>query len=507
MESQLSGNIEQDLEFFRQLLGQSCDIGFREFRIGGTRQAALIFVDGMIDVTALEIVILKPLMNVSEQWLEMADSERNKDEFHTSLMGQMMTASQTSAEERLDRLTEHVLSGHTVLIVEGVKRGIIINARDWAKRGVDEPASEPVIRGPRDGFTEDLRTNTSLIRRRIKSSELKIESVVVGRITKTDIVIIFIRNIVKDEIVQEVRRRIGRIDIDSILESGYIEELIEDNPYSVFPQVLSTERPDRVAGMLLEGRVAILIDNTPFALVVPSNLFDMLQASEDYYQRYVISTVIRWLRFWLAFSALTFPSIYIAVTTFHHEMIPTSLLLSIASSREAVPFPGIVEALLMEAAFEGLREAGVRLPRPIGQAVSIVGGLVIGQAAVQAGIVSAPLVIIVSFTGIASFIFSSYSLGLAIRLLRFPLMIIAGSLGLYGILLSLLALLIHLSKLRSVGVPYLSPIAPLNIKDLKDIFIRAPWWSLRQRPSQTNKKNRTRMKRGLRPGPGNGDKG
>ncbi|GAA3330635.1 hypothetical protein GCM10020331_084000 [Ectobacillus funiculus] len=268
------------------------------------------------------------------------------------------------------------------------------------------------------------------------------EAIKVGRLSNTNIVITYLDGVVEPSLVAEVRERLRRIDIDAILESGYIEELIGDNPFSVFPQVNNTERPDKVAANLLEGKIGILIDNTPFALIMPITFFyEMLQSSEDYYQHFMVSTVIRWLRFCMIGIALLLPSLYIAITTYHPEMLPTTLLLSVASGRETVPFPAFVEALIMEISFEGLREAGVRLPRTVGQAVSIVGALVIGQAAVQAGIVSATMVIVVSITGISSFIFPVFfSQGIAIRLLRFPMMICAATLGLYGILVAILIL-------------------------------------------------------------------
>ena len=256
--------------------------------------------------------------------------------------------------------------------------------------------------------------------------------------------------------------RLKRIEIDGILESGYIEEMIEDNPYSPFPQIMTTERPDIACSNLLEGRAVILVEGTPFSLIAPISFFSLIQSHEDYYQRFMIGTIIRWLRYLFLGVSLLFPSLYVAILTFHQEMVPAQLLLSMAASREAVPFPAIVEALLMEIAFEALREAGVRLPKQIGSAVSIVGALVIGQAAVQAGLVSAPMVIIVAITGISSFMIPRYVAGIAIRMLRFPIMLLAATLGLLGIMMAIIAIAIHLCTLRSFGVPYLAPLAPLK---------------------------------------------
>ncbi|ANS74252.1 hypothetical protein AWM70_06365 [Paenibacillus yonginensis] len=379
----------------------------------------------------------------------------------------------------------------------------MISLRKSEQRAIEEPGTEMAIRGPRDGFVESLRTNATLLRRRLPTPDLKMEVMQVGRLSKTQVMIVYLDSVVMPGLTEEIKKRISRIDIDAVLDSHYIEEMITDSALSIFPLMLNTERPDKVTAAVLEGRAAILVDNTPFALIAPSVVADSIQTREDYYQNYLVATALRWLRMWLHFSALVFPSIYVALSTFHQEMIPTSLLLSIASSREDVPFPAIVEALLMEAAFEGLREAGIRLPRAVGQAVSIVGALVIGEAAVQAGIVSATLVIVVSFTGIASFVFPLYNQGMAIRVLRFPMILLAGFLGLYGIFLGLLVLMIHLCKLRSFGVPYLSPIAPLHVRDLKDLFIRIPLWGVKHRPVSIQSQNLRRMEGRLRPEPSN----
>jgi spore germination protein len=498
----LSGDFRADVQFLKKLFDRSSDVVFRELFVCGGYNGTLIFVEGLVDALRVDQDVISPLINGKAQLEEGFSADAKVEDVLAKLQRNVISACQTHLEGKLDKVTDSITSGDTVLLLDGSTEAIIISIRKWETRSIDESPSEPVIRGPRDGFTECLRTNTSMIRRRLKTPKLKMEALKVGELSNTDVVIVYLEGIVQENILNEVRERMGHIQIDAVLESGYIEELIEDNTYSIFPQVLNTERPDRVAAALLEGRVGILIDNTPFALVVPITFFGMLQSSEDYYQRYMISTATRWLRYWLSFSALTFPSIYIAVTTYHQEMVPTNLLLSIAASREAVPFPAIIEAFLMELAFEGLREAGIRMPRPVGQAVSIVGALVIGQAAVQAGIVSATLVIVVSFTGIASFIFPSYSQGIAVRLLRFPLMILAGTLGLYGILLGLLVICIHLLKLRSFGTPYLAPLAPLSFSGLKDTLVRAPWWSMSKRPKQVaNPGNRRRMRSHLRPHP------
>jgi spore germination protein KA len=309
----------------------------------------------------------------------------------------------------------------------------------------------------------------------------------IGEITQTEVAIAYMKGITNESTLQEIRSRIQNIQIDVVLESGYIEQLIEEKSYSPFPQFLVTERPDYLVAGLLQGQVAIIVDGSPFAISAPMTFWGFLQAGEDYYERVLYANLIRLIRLSFAMIALLLPSLYVALTTFHQQMIPTNLLLSIASAREGVPFPALVEALMMEATFEGLREAGVRLPKQVGQAVSIVGGLVVGQAAVQAGIVSAPMVIVVSLTGIASFTIPRYNFSLAFRILRFPLILLAGMFGLYGISVGLMLILVHLCCLKSFGVPYLFPTAPVSLQGLKDSFFRAPLWTLYLHPQPTGK--------------------
>ena len=312
-------------------------------------------------------------------------------------------------------------------------------------------------------------------------------------------VITYIEGIAPDSVLDEVRQRVKRIQIDGVLESAFIEEFIEDQPFSPFPQIQNTERPDAVCASLLEGKVAILVDNTPFVLIVPMTFWTGLQAAEDYYERSIYTTFVRWIRLILINISLFLPSLYVAITTFHPKLIPTNLLISIAAAREGIPFPAVIEALMMEFLFEGLREAGVRLPKPVGSAVSIVGALVIGQAAVQAGIISAPLVIVVATTGIASFAFPRYNLGTAYRMLRFPMLLLAGMLGLYGVAISTLAILIHLTNIRSFGIPYLSPVAPQTPRDLKDVFLRTPRWNMTHRPIMVSGEEKVRFPGGQKP--------
>lgn len=485
--------MQDNVQQLKKVFDRSSDIVYREFQVG-SKKGTLIFLDGLVNIELIDSNVLKPLLNYGRDPLKTLQIKQ-------LLLNEVITAAQVSNGQKMQDIIDHILSGDTVLLMDGMEQAIFISLKEWDHRAVEEPQTEVVVRGPREGFTENIRTNTSLIRRRLKTPKLKMELITVGRLSKTNIVITYLEEIADDSIIAEVRERISRIDIDAILESGYIEEMITDNPFSIFPQISYTERPDKMAGNLLEGQVGILIDNTPYSLIVPQTFFQQLQTPEDYYLRYQIGTFIRLIRYLFLLIALFLPSVYIALTTFHQEMIPTILLLSVAGARETVPFPALIEAFIMEISFEGLREAGIRLPRPIGQSVSIVGALVIGQAAVEAGIVSSPMVISVALTGIASFIIPNYNLANAIRILRFPMMILAGTMGLYGILLGSIALQIHISSLRSFGVPYFSPVAPLDVNGLKDVLVRAPRWGMIKRPGLSDNNKSHRMKNSLRPGP------
>lgn len=332
------------------------------------------------------------------------------------------------------------------------------------------------------------------LRRRLRTTQLRIEYQTVGRFTQTQIAVAYIKGIANPTVLTELRQRLDAIDIDGVLESGYLEELIQDRSFTPFPTIFNTERPDTIAGHLLEGHYAVLVDGTPFALVLPVTFFKFFLSSEDYYQRYDIITFIRGIRFLSFFVSLLLPSLYVAITTFQQEMLPTTLLISLAAQREGVPLPALLEALLMELTFEVIREAGVRMPRVIGPAISIVGALVLGQAAVQAGLVSGAMVIVVSFTAIANFVIPSISMAASVRLIRFGLMLLAGSFGLFGILAGLVPLLIHLVSLTSFGIPYFLPVAPLSLQNLKDVFVRVPWKAMRTRPQQLGVSNRTRQR-------------
>jgi spore germination protein KA len=338
-----------------------------------------------------------------------------------------------------------------------------------------------------------------MLRRKIKNPDFMLETMKIGVRTKTDVCIAYIGGLADPKLIEEIRRRLKKINTDAILETGYIEQFIEDAPYSIFSTVANSEKPDKVAAKLLEGRAAILVDGSPFVLTVPMLFMESFQAAEDYYSRPVFASITRLLRFTAFLISVLAPALYVALTSFHQELIPTPLLLTMAAAHEGVPFPSVLEAGLMVAAFEILREAGVRLPRPVGQAVSIVGALVIGESAVSAGLIGAPMVIVVSVTAVSSFIVPPQIDSGGI--LRFMLLILSGVMGGFGIAMGLIAVFIHLASLRSFGTTYLSALAPFNAEDMKDSFVRAPIWKLSKRPHDIANQDEIRQGSGLKPAP------
>lgn len=485
----LSEDIRLNIDLLKQVMGYSSDLMVREFTVATVIdiKAAVVTISGMSARNLINEHLLSALMQ-NNRFNDISNSHFLFEKIKQNGIPNV----QVREEVVMDNIAQELIAGNTVLLLNGVDKALIVGSQGWKDRSISEPITENVVRGPRDCFTETISNNTALIRRRIKSLNLRIESIKVGQQTKTELRLVYLQGIAREEIIAEVRNRINKIEIDGILESGYIEEFIEDTPWSPFPQIEHSERPDKVAAAILEGRIAILVDTTPFVLIVPTVFLQFIQSAEDYYERFPIGSLTRAVRIGAYFISVILPALYIALTSFHQEMIPTPLALSIAASREGVPFPSIGEAVIMEATFEILREAGVRLPKQTGQAVSIVGGLVIGQAAVQAGIVSQAMVIVVALTGISSFAIPAFNAAASGRLLRFPLMFLASILGLPGILAGLSIILIHMNSLSSFGINYMSPATSGKKGQNKDVIIRSPWWSLKRRPSNIAANNKMR---------------
>ena len=493
----LTGSLTVNLSLLKQRLGESPDISYRRLAInqpGGTK-AVIIFIEGLADKTAIQDHILKPLMltavqrGVYDEWTDHSPLRFVKE--------RLLTSGTIQETAKVSETVDGILSGDTALLLDKVSKAILIGTRGWDKRGIEEPVSEIMVKGPRDGFIESLQTNTALLRRRIKHPALTLDQLRVGRRSHTDICLAYLKDVAPENLVAEVKRRIRQINTDAVLGAGIIEQLIEDSPLSLFGTINYTERPDVVTARVLEGRIAILVDGTPVVDTVPALFIENFQSPDDYNFRVYYSTMIRWFRYAAFGLSVISPGLYVALTTFHQEIIPTQLLITMAAATEGTPFPAVIEVIGMGFVFEVLREAGIRLPRPIGQTVSIVGALVIGQAAVSAGLVGAPVVILTAFTAIASFVVPKLiEPGVVLRI---SLTVLAGFLGVYGMIAGLLITLIHLASLRSFGVSYLAPLVPMIPADLKDVAIRAPIWAMWRRPRSLHLVDPVRQKFRLMP--------
>ena len=497
----ISPELAANRSFLHQAFGGSWDIVYRDLAIGKlAKQAMLVYVDGLVAKEAVQrFAILALTIDVRLSGLGKPDSRRGLME---ALQNKVIGFGELRLSADLAEIADRLVAGETALFVDGEEAAVVMDTRGWRDRGIQEPETEATVRGPREGFNETLKASTALLRRRLKTPLLRLERITIGDYTKTDVVVAYIEGLSNVEVVREVRRRLNRIVIDGILESQYIEEMIQDDPATFFPLVRATEYPDRVAAGMLEGKVAILTDTTPFVLTVPTTFVSLMHAAEDHFERPAVSTAIRLIRFLCLFIALFGSAIYVATTTFQPEILPFALLERLVITKRGVPFGSALEALILEVAFEILREAGVRLPRPVGQAVSIVGALVLGEAAVTAGLVSPAIVIVVALSAICSLALPSYFLSLGMRLLRFPLIILAGSLGIFGLTMAVTILVAHLVSLTSFGTPYLATVAPFDLGAWKrDVIIRAPRWAIDRRPRTLGSQVRRRAAPGQKPGP------
>ncbi|SHN84938.1 spore germination protein [Desulfitobacterium chlororespirans] len=471
-ESNISPNLEENRRRLANSFKNSVDLLFRELRFGKTNKGFLVYLDGLVDRQYISASIIRPLMEFqgSEPILSLEILRRD-----------VLYNSAIDSVQNFAEVVQGILSGRTALFLEEIEEALLLGTFGAETRNVQQSETEATVRGPREGFVERIEVNASLLRRKIKDQNLRLEPMSLGQRTHTTVYVTYIEGIANPKIVSEVKRRLQSIDIDGILESGYIEQLIEDAPQSIFPTVGTTEKPDKLAAKLLEGRVGILVDGTPFVITVPCLFVEAFQNPEDYYSRPYYASLVRLIRYLAFYLSTTLPAFYVAIQSFHQEMVPTSLLMSMSAGREGIPFPVIVEALGMGVVYEILREAGIRMPHTVGQAVSIVGALVVGEAAVQAGLISQVMVIVVALTAISGFLVPP--LTGPVSLLRLYFLVATSFLGMFGWLMALLALVIQLLSLRSFGIPYLSPIVPTNIGDLKDGMIRFPLWAMLSRPS------------------------
>ncbi|WP_414694862.1 spore germination protein [Paenibacillus sp.] len=484
--------LEETVRIVRSLLSETDDFVVRRFLVFDGTPAALFYFTDLSNQAIINSDILQPLMQ-GPRHLQGAPVE--KEQLKQVIAEEALIHGECLLESDLYTLVDAILQGRAVVVVDGLDQAFVIGSPNVPKRSVSQPPTEQTIQGPREGFIEPLIFNLGLLRYRLPTPNLRIKIMRVGRITKSKVAVCYLEGIANPELVEEVQRRIKSVDIDGILDSGFLEQLIEDNHMSPFPQIQNTEKPDRAVGQMIEGRVVILVDGSPFALIAPTVFVQFYQSSEDYASRFLQGSFSRLARVLALLFSLITPSLYVAIISFNPELIPTEFAIAVAGGRAGVPFPSVVEVLVMEISMEILREATIRLPQQVGGALSIVGVLVIGQAAVSAGFASPITVVVIALTTIGSFATPAYNAAFALRMLRFPLIFLAGMFGLYGIVVGLILIGNHALSLKSFGVPYLTPAVPGNWQGMKDLLIRGPLWWMSERPDMLRAGMKSRVGR------------
>lgn len=491
------GNVSKEIDINKSYIKdmfsipQNQDVVIREFNIAHKTKAVLVFVDGMVDKTTINQFVLPQLME--PKYFE----DFSGNDIIKHITENVLSITQLTKISDFKNIIVQILNGLSALFVDGCSEALLIESRGFEKRNIDKPVTEQVVKGSQEAFTENLRTNLTLLRRIVKNQKLITEIIPVGKANKINSAILYVEGITNPKIVKEVRRRIKNIDIDFVEGNGMLEQLIEDKPWAIFPQVVSTERPDRASSFLMEGQVVIITEGCPFAMAAPTSFFRLFHSSEDASLRWQYGTFLRLIRLVGVVSALLLPGLYVALSLYHIELIPTSLLQSIIRTRVNVPFPTIVELLLMEISFELIREAGVRIPGVIGQTIGIVGALILGQVAVAAGIASPMLIIIVAITGLGSFTMPNFAMAISIRILRYFIIIAGAIAGFYGVFLALSVILALGCNMKSFGVPFFAPIAP-KTKANPDVITRQPIYNQKMRSDAFNAPNRIRAGRTVR---------
>ena len=472
----LNKSLNDNILLFKNIFKNDETLIIREFENKRLKnaQCCIIYLDGMVSTEIVNENIIQPVL--------CSDLSENIESVNLleELKKKVIISNNVTLETDVNKTVSSVINGDTLFLLEGYDNGLVISSKGGLFRPITEPKSSRVVRGPREGFTESIMINISLVRRKIKDPDLKFKFKVIGERTHTKTCICYIEGLALEGILNELEQRLDKIEIDGVIDSGYIQELIKDAPYSPFETVGSSERPDVIAAKLLEGRIALFVDGSPFVLTVPYLVVENFQANEDYYNNYIFSTMNRLIRGFTAVTSITIPAIFLSLATYHQEMLPTPLRLSISASEQGVPVPTVVSLFIMLFIFDMLREAGTRMPSSIGQAVNIVGTLVLGQAAVEARLVSAPVIIVTALTGIMTLINMNFIS--ATIIFRTFLLIGASFLGIYGFLMCFIILYLHLMSIRSFGVPYMMNVTRAINHDGQDAWIRAPWWSMTLRP-------------------------
>ncbi len=488
----LSETLSENIDTINTLFSDCADVVKRKITVGDINKVDIFFlyIDNMINKELLEQVTIHQLLASLKDMPAQGQFEYIKESgLRTVDLTEVIT---------MNELIENVLSGDTVILVDGSDKAIKVSVRGMPNRGVPTSENEVAIRGSKESFSEAFYINRVLLRRRIKDTNLKIKQLKIGIRSHTDVAICYLEDVAKPELVADIEKRLKEFVIDGIFDAGMLEQLTERNVYSPFPEFQTTERPDKAASAIMEGRVAILVDNSPLALLLPTTLNSFFQASDDSYSRWELATFNRILRYFGAFLSIALPGLYIAVINYNAELLTSAMALSFAAARDGVPFSVLFEVVMMEVAFQMLLEAGIRLPGPMGSTLGIVGGLIIGDAAVNANLVSPIVVIVIALTAISAFTVPNEPFASAFRIVRYVIIILSAFLGLYGFILGIMILLIHLGGLKSFGMPYMVPFAASGINegtDTKDAIIRLPLGNLKRRPIFSKKTERTRLVR------------
>lgn len=473
---QLTKALAANIALFKGIFNKDGTLIVREFQNKRLKAAkcCIIYLDGMVNTEIVNENIIQPILRSD------LSKDIDSNDLLEELRKKVIVSNSVTPETDVDKIVGSVIYGDTLFLLEGYEKALVISTKGWQSRSITEPESARVVRGPREGFTESIIVNLSMVRRKINNPDLKFKFREIGARTHTKTCICYIEGLASEDVLNELERRLDKINIDGIIDSGYIQELIKDAPYSPFETVGHSERPDVIAAKLLEARIALFVDGSPFVLTVPYLVGENFQANEDYYNNYIYATINRLIRGFTAVTTIAIPAVFLSLVTYHQEMLPTPLLLSISASRQDVPFPTAVSLFAMLFIFDVLREVGTRMPAPIGQAVNIVGTLVLGQAAVEARLVSAPVVIITALTGITTLLNMNF-FG-AIIIFRNIMLLGASFLGIYGFVICFIVLYLHLMSIRSFGVPYMMNVTRAKNKDGQDAWIRAPWWTMTLRP-------------------------
>ncbi len=476
-------NLNEKIDYINNAFNGTKKPVLKEFLIAGNINAAIFFVDEITNSDAINKDILRPLMK--------AEIQQNQDVMNI-IKNSIVPFGDMESFDDINLVTGFLLDGNAVLFVDGQAEMISFSVKKWGSRGIEEPPTSTVIYGPREGFNEDMKTNISLIRRRVKSPDLTIDMINVGKYSATKVAVVYINTVADKNIVNTIKKRISKVNIDGILDSTYLEAFLEDNRRTVFTQVGKTEKPDIAVGKMLEGRVCVIVDGCPSVLTLPHLFMENFQDSGDYYGLNERKSYLRILRLVSYLFAVLLPGLYVSMLLFHYEMLPTDLLLTIINARDGIPINPMMELLITMFLFELLQEASIRMPRHIGSAMSIVGALILGDTAVKAGTISSPAVMVSAVSALT--IYNVPDQADVVNMLRFLFTLLAGFVGFFGLLLGVAVVCLHLISLTSVGVPYMAPYAPLYANDKQDGLLLKPITQRFLRPESIPTKNRVRMK-------------